>query len=492
MEPSTAAIARDAYRGQTRATSRARRFEIPLLVLFLLSLPFSNPWVHGDGVGYYAFARALLIQHNLDFRQDWLDANLQFRLAHTDADGNLSEGDFTSTGHILNHFSIGPAILWAPFLIVAHASVLLADALGAHVAANGFSRPYVVAMALATAIYGFLAIWISFQIACRYVEARWAFLAAIGIWFASSLPVYMYFNPSWSHAQSAFVVALFVWYWDRTRGSRTRMQWVALGAIGGLMMDVYYVSALLLLLPLMESAAQYRKTLTAGGVRECAGLFANDALLACAAFLVFMPTLITKKIIFGSYLNFGYTEHWYWNSPAILKVGFSSEHGLFSWTPILLLGVVGLFFLAKKDRVLATYLLITFAVFTYVMGCYQNWHGLASFGNRFFISLTCFFSLGLAAFFEWLGQEIGKTRAMRAGALATAVLVLWNFGLMFQWGTHLIEARGPISWREAAYNQVAVVPGEAARSLKNYLVHRGRMMQRIEEEDVKQLRSRGD
>jgi len=26
-----------------------------------------NPWVRGDGVGYYAFARAPLIQHNLDF-----------------------------------------------------------------------------------------------------------------------------------------------------------------------------------------------------------------------------------------------------------------------------------------------------------------------------------------------------------------------------------------------------------------------------------------
>ena len=35
------------------------------------------------------------------------------------------------------------------------------------------------------------------------------------------LPVYMYFNPSWSHAHSAFIVALFVWYWDRTRTTRT-------------------------------------------------------------------------------------------------------------------------------------------------------------------------------------------------------------------------------------------------------------------------------
>jgi hypothetical protein len=102
-----------------------------------------------------------------------------------------------------------------------------------------FSKLYVISMAFATAIYGFLALWISFQVARRYVAERWAFLAAIGMWFASSLPVYMYLNPSWSHAHSAFVVALFLWYWEKTRNGRTRSQWIFLGLIAGLMMDMY-------------------------------------------------------------------------------------------------------------------------------------------------------------------------------------------------------------------------------------------------------------
>ena len=73
----------------------------------------------------------------------------------------------------------------------------------------------------------------------------------------------MYFNPSWSHAQSAFAVALFLWYWMRTRKERTWLQWVILGALGGLMMDVYYVTAVMLLLPLLESLAGYRAFLRA-------------------------------------------------------------------------------------------------------------------------------------------------------------------------------------------------------------------------------------
>ena len=486
MEPSTAARVHQSSRLRVRSLDRYERF---LIVLFLLTLPLSNPWVRGDGVGYYAFARSLLIEHRLDFQKDWLEANQEFRLAHTDDQGRIPPAAYTATGHLMNHFSIGPAILWAPFLVVTHAGVLICDALGAHVAADGFSKPYVISMAFATAIYGFLALWISFQIARRHVAERWAFLATIGMWFASSLPVYMYLNPAWSHAHSAFVVALFLWYWARTRNARTRSQWILLGLIAGLMMDMYYVNAVVLLLPFFESLGQYRKMLFFGRARESASLLLSNFVFFCDAVVAFLPTLISKKIIYGSYFDFGYTERWVWTSPALLKVAFSAEHGLFSWTPIVILAVAGLFLLAKRDRGLAVYSLVTFAVYLYVIGCYQDWHGIASFGNRFFISLTAFFVLGLASFFEWLARAWSERRAWIAATAGTALLILWNLGMMYQWGTHLIPPRGPISWHEAVHNQFAVVPGQAARTFEKYLFRRGQFMRHIEEEDMKQLKS---
>src|SRR5467141_4938715 len=60
-----------------------------LLVLFLLSLPLVNPYVHGDGVGYYAYPRAPLIQHNLRFEQDWRHANEYFAQARLRPDSQL-------------------------------------------------------------------------------------------------------------------------------------------------------------------------------------------------------------------------------------------------------------------------------------------------------------------------------------------------------------------------------------------------------------------
>lgn len=470
---------------------RLTKYEALLVILFLLTLPISNPWVRGDGVGYYAFARSMLIEHRLDFTKDWLAANTSFRMDRTDAHGNIAPSEYTTTGHLDNHFSVGPAILWFPFLMVAHGSVLLYDHLGGQVPADGFSRPYRIAMAVGTALYGFFALLISFLLARRYVPERWAFLATLGIWFASSLPVYMYFNPSWSHAQSAFTVALFLWYWIRTRPARTWGQWIVLGAIGGLMMDVYYVSGVLLLLPLLESLGGYWKALQGTPREPIVRLFLKNVVFVTTLFALFVPTLVSKKIIYGSYLNFGYRERWFWRSPAFFRASFSADHGLFSWTPILILAVMGLFILRRRERMLAWYLIALFAAYLYAIGCYQNWDGLSSFGNRFFVPLTSVFVLGLAAFFDGLERAWNEQRASIVSVSATAVFILWNMGLIFQWGMHLIPSRGAISWRDAAYNQFAVVPADASQAVRNYLAHRSQMMNRIEQEDVNQLKTRG-
>ncbi len=228
-----------------------------LLFLFLLSLVLLNPWVRGDGVGYYAFARAPLIEHSLNFEHDYIAANTGFREARLDERGQPRQIFRTHTGHLDNHFTVGPAMLWAPFLLLAHGGVLLARALGSQVAADGFSGPYHLAMAFGTAFWAFLGLLLVFRLARQYAGDLWALLATLAIWWASSLPVYMYFNPSWSHAHSAFAVSLFVFYWHQTRERRSVRQWFVLALIAGLMLNVYYANAMLLMILVVEAQRDY-------------------------------------------------------------------------------------------------------------------------------------------------------------------------------------------------------------------------------------------
>jgi hypothetical protein len=478
--------------------TRARKSERLLFLLFLLSLPLLNPWVRGDGVGYYAFARAPLLRHNLDFTEDYRHANESFRVPRLDENGQPRSEFRTPTGHLDNHFTVGPAILWSPFLILAHVGVLLARALGSSVAADGFSAPYRIAMALATAIYGFLGLLLAFRLARQYVEERWALLATIGIWWASSLPVYMYFNPSWSHTHSAFAVALFLWYWHKTLSSRSLSQWLLLALIAGLMLNVYYPNAMVLVVLVVEAARQYlaafrrdAHSAEASEIPRVSQLLVRHFLFGTVVLLCLLPTFITRYIVYGGGLESGYIplRDWLWRSPALFEVLFASNHGLLAWTPLLLFAIIGLILFWWREPRVGIPFLAAFLAFYLFIACYPDWAGISSYGNRFFVSLTALFILGLSVLLDRFARIFGSRRAALATvSVVLAFFILWNAGLMFQWGTHLVPVRGRISVSEMIHNQFFVVPRQLASRLQTYLFNRKALMKQIEDRDIQQMK----
>ena len=71
-----------------------------LFLFFLLTLPLVNPWVRGDGVGYYAYLRSALIDHDLDFENDYFAGNKSFVMSRFDAQGHLLPEMYTKTCHV--------------------------------------------------------------------------------------------------------------------------------------------------------------------------------------------------------------------------------------------------------------------------------------------------------------------------------------------------------------------------------------------------------
>jgi len=119
---------------------------------------------------------------------------------------------------------------------------------------------------------------------------------------------------------------------------------------------------------------------------------------------------------------------------------------------------------------------------------------------------TMFWTYGLARF------VVGRRAALFAGAGSVLIpsltfssmlvpenvaypyaalcffLVVWNAGFIFQWGAHLIPARGPVSFSEVARNQFFVVPRQLSAQLRAYLFRRKALMQQIEDRDIQQLK----
>jgi hypothetical protein len=200
--------------------------------------------------------------------------------------------------------------------------------------------------------------------------------------------------------------------------------------------------------------------------------------------------LIAHRIIYGDALESGYVplRDWLWRSPVLIAVLFSSNHGLLSWTPILILSLIGLALFWRRNPAVGGPFAAAVLAFYLFIACYPDWAGISSYGNRFFVSLTILFVLGLAVFLDALARLFSSRRAaLVAVSVLLAIFVLWNAGLMFQWGSHLVPARGPISFPEMIHNQFYVVPGQLSGKLETYLFRRRKLMQQIEEGDMQQM-----
>ena len=451
-----------------------------LWMAFAISLAFVNPYVRGDGNGYYAWLVSPVIDRDLDFANQYRQADPFFKGMMFDAGGRPRAEQLTVTGRLGDQWSVGPAVLWSPWFLAAHGAVTLMRQWRPDLAADGYTWPYRYACAIGTAVYGFLALLLARRAADLLGLARSSTTAMLVVWAASPLPVYQYFLPFHVHALAAFTVSWFVYKWLRIREPRNArtpepqnpgtLVWLQWGAIAGLMTEVYQLNAVLLVLAIDELTVLARR---AGWRRALAAASA----FAGAGLVVWVPQLVGKAIVYGTPFTTGYRDQFFWLSPRLWQTAFSTEHGLFSWTPVAIAGVAGLAAVLRRRHDLWP-LGAAAALFFVSVASYQNWHGQSAFGNRFFVSLAVVGVIGVAEL--WTRARAAGAPALAAAGVAAVALTLWNAGLAFQWGTDIIPNRGPVDFGAVARNQMTVVPSRTMRFLRLYFTSRDATAREIE------------
>jgi len=471
---------------------RLPRLARPAAVLaaaFLLTLPLVNPYLRGEGNGCYAYVRSLVLDRDLRFDNEYRRGDPDFvSQSFRKADGHPWPLVAMPGDHLRNPWGVGSALLWAPSFVQAHLLVRFLQEIGADLRADGYSLPYRLACAVATAVYAFLGLLLAYHAAARLTAPGPALLATAALWLASSLPVYMYFLPFYSHALASFGVSLFLWYWLTRRPFRRTYEWAAWGLMAGLAWQLEPLAGLVVVVAVVEWLAG---VWTAGaGPARTAALRRNvssGAAFGAAAVLAAVPQLTIKWIIHGSPLRMGGLNRYFWDAPRLLDVGFASEHGLFLWTPVLLPATLGLAWLCRREPVAGAGLLALFASTYYAVACYEAWHGTSSFGNRYFVCLTPAFIVGAAVVLD-AGHRRLTVRLPAAGAWAVlglplALLAAWNAGLIFQWGTNMVPRQGPVDFAVVARNQRTTVPRRIAALALRYLAARQQVMREQERKD---------
>jgi hypothetical protein len=443
-----------------RVLALSRRELLVLVAAFALSLPAVTPRIYAsDEIQYFSYLRSL-----------WFDRDVSFDNEYQRFfDDGIGRGEGfhatfleqqTAAGRRPSFATIGSALLWAPFYAVGDAVARVRGD-----ATDGFSSPYIAAVAYASAFYGFTAVLLSIAAARRIVGT--GLLAGTLVWIGTPLLFYMYISPPYSHACSAFAVALFVTIWLRVREDWSIRGTVALGFSAALMAMVREQDAFLAFGPALDFVLTAFGPARERRVKEGRGtprpLDPAKALLiaasGCIAFVVgFVPQLLAYKALNG---NFGpsalVTRKMRWEAPHALQVLGSPEHGFLIWTPLAALAIAGLLALAIRGssnaRRIGGCALVMLGLQIYVSGSVDSWTVAGAFGQRRFVALTILLTIGLAAFIAAIPR--GTPRVVLGTSLA--LCVWWNIALMAEFGTGLMD-RQRLELGRNAYDAFVTLP----------------------------------
>ncbi len=358
--------------------------------------------VGSDGVKYFVYLPSLIIDGDLDFSDEYAYFYRYVPDWVWSVDGLRSE----TTGLAINRFSIGPAILWSPFFVVAHLLAVMLHGVGVDVPLDGYGYLYQALVLAGNIVYGGLGTWFCFRVAQRFVGERSALWATLLVVLAGNPVYYMTVEPSMSHPVSMLASAGFFYLWLKLRDDPARTGWVWLGVLGGLMAMIRPQDGLLLALPIVDDL------LSIGPGRRSAHVaawLARSATATGAAILTFAPQLVVWKVLNGGFLQSGYAEQFdglfNWSSPQLLNVLFSVRRGLFVWHPIFLFAIIGLILVPARHRRFVLLSAAGFLMQWYVVSSWHDWAQGDAFGGRMFIVCAPIFVIGLATLVERLSEH---------------------------------------------------------------------------------------
>src|SRR5687768_10721328 len=217
------AISRTGTRGRARivtASVFAALFASGVAVQWQL-----NARLQSDAFYYFAYLRSIAFDRDVDFTNDYQVLGL--------SDKAYLWQPPTATGYAHSAWTIGPAIVWAPFFGGGHLAALRQASLGLPVATDGTSYPYRQAVCIAGLFYALLGTWLSIQAARQFFPAAVAATGAALVVGGSFILWYALAEPTMTHAPTMAALAGFVWYWTATMPRRSIGHWIGLGVLAG-------------------------------------------------------------------------------------------------------------------------------------------------------------------------------------------------------------------------------------------------------------------
>jgi hypothetical protein len=340
--------------------------------------------IYWDVISYYAYLPALWIEGDL---------TLSFVEDAGRADVSLHRHRYwpetTPQGKKVIKTTMGVALMMSPFFGVAH---VMASGWGFK--ADGFSRPYQFAAALAGFSWGSLGLWFLRSWLRAFWgpwTVGWALVVLVG---ATNLGNYLVYEPAMSHSFSFFWMSVLLWSSHRAlHTDKFIPHWLLVVAFAaGILVLIRPTMMIAGLLPLLYGGWSGPAI---AWKRLCSQpLYFVGAVLVCIAPMILQA--FYWKYVTGQWLYYSYQgERFFWKDPRIPEFLLSYRKGWLLYNPVMALVVMGwLWALVRCCRVgkpwtpaaepfpLATAVMVVLPTVVYVYSSWWSWWFGGSLGGR--------------------------------------------------------------------------------------------------------------
>jgi len=401
-----------------------------ITLLFSLVIFVYKPWVGSnrspikhDVSGYYLYLPSILIHH--DVNAAFLSENPEVLHA-----GRFTYSKEDNTGYI-NKYPIGLAFAYLPFFLLAHVASLLFG-----YPADGYSTLYLIAMALHPILYlGIGLHYLSKSLRFYFNDAA-IILTICALALGTNLFFYSTFAGNMPHVYLFALLSVIIYYSIIWHNTPTLKATIVLFFCIGLSTIIRPTAFQFILIPVF-----YNFKSVLGQIK----LFLSQwmhILIGLIVFSILLSTLfIYWKLTTGSYIYYSYRDEKFdFLHPHIIEVLIGFKKGLFVYTPMLLLALIG--FWKFKQRVPSLFLpallfLISYLYVTASWGCW--WYG-GSFGMRALVETYAILAFPMAAFFDFI---LSKTRLYKISVgLVACLFICLNFFQSAQYLKSVIHFEG--------------------------------------------------
>ena len=367
--------------------------------------------IGSDAKGYYAYLPATFVYQDLNFGFfDEIEKEKYFN------ESGFYDYRSYYKGKVINKYFVGTAIAQLPFFIVAHS---MSKSLGFD--SDGYSKPYLISVTISSLFYLLIGLVYLSKMLNLYKIEKWNnAIVLITFVFGSNLFCYSVIENGFSHIYSFAFIAIFIYHVKKYFQNFQAKYIFFIAIMLGFIVLIRPVNGLVIFsIPFIAGSKERLK----GGFSHLIHNQKGATILASILAVVIVSIqLIIYKISTGSFLVFSYGQEGFnFLSPHMLDILFSYRKGLFLYTPIFLVSLIGLYFLYKKSK-FETYALVAFLILlVYVLSSWWNWWYGGSFSSRVFIEYIPFFALLLG--FSLKSVQHKLKRGMLLSVIAVLIII---------------------------------------------------------------------